>query len=71
MPDTKTADHIKVALKSSNITVVKVHEPDRATKTIRVELGTQDDANYVKENGIQIKPQDVCPLYLLLRQPHI
>ena len=69
MADTKTADHVRLALKAMSITVVQVHEPDRATKTIRVELGTQDDAIFVKEHGVHMRPQNVCPLYILLCQP--
>ena len=39
---------------------MEVHEPDRAKKTIKVVVGSQDDATFVRENGVSMKPHNVC-----------
>ena len=59
MADTKTADHVRLALRSMDITPVHVHEPDRTKKTIVVEVASQEDASFMKEEGIIMKPQKV------------
>lgn len=61
MPESKSADSVKVALKSMGIIPVKVHEPDRAKKTIQVDLSSIEDAEEIKRDGITMKPQNVCP----------
>eukprot|EP00026_Physarum_polycephalum_P000080 Phypoly_transcript_00080.p1 GENE.Phypoly_transcript_00080~~Phypoly_transcript_00080.p1 ORF type:complete len:1906 (+),score=336.70 Phypoly_transcript_00080:404-6121(+) len=59
LAETKTADHVRMALKSMDITTVRIHEPDRAKKTIQVEVESQEDANFIKEHGVNMKPQNL------------
>ena len=68
MAETKTADHIRMVLKAMDIAVVQVYEPDRTNKTIVVDVGSQEDATFVVENGINMKPQNVWLLITLIPQ---
>lgn len=58
--ESKTAENVKVALKGMDVIPLRIGEPNRAAQTITIEVSSKEDADYIKENGVTMKPQKVC-----------
>lgn len=62
LPDTKSGESVRIALKAVPIVPVRVHEPNREKKTIVVDFASKEDSDYIREHGVHMKPQKLTVL---------
>lgn len=65
--ESKTVDNVRVALKGIDVSPLRVHEPNRAAQTIVIEVSSKEDMEYIKAEGVNMKPQKVPLLFISLR----
>eukprot|EP00026_Physarum_polycephalum_P004686 Phypoly_transcript_04709.p1 GENE.Phypoly_transcript_04709~~Phypoly_transcript_04709.p1 ORF type:complete len:279 (+),score=77.72 Phypoly_transcript_04709:1066-1902(+) len=54
-----------------DISPMHIHEPDRANNTIVVEVGSKEDADYIIEQGVNMKPQKLNVLQEAQASPYV